>query len=375
MTTLVLPAVAPVVAREYGFDPSLIGFQISMVSLGMMVTLTLLGNTTRRYGAARTNQLGHTLIAIGMLVLLLPWTVFLILGSLVIGLGYGMITPSASHLLMRYTAPERRSTVFSIHQVGIPAGGMLAALIAPAITVYAGWRWSVIVSAVLIISVVTLMQRGRRSWDDDRDRSAPVITANPLAGAIAIWNHPQLRYATIAGSCFSWIQFCVATFTVVACVSTLDMSLVLAGTVLTVVQAASAGGRVLIGWIVDRVQDTARVLAWNAAVVVLAALAALAFSPALPLPAVYLLFAVLGAASGCWPGALLAEVGRLAPPGQVSLAISGSLVITNVGKFAGPIVFANVYVLTHSYSTAFAALVVPAAVAVYCLLAARNSPR
>lgn len=375
MTTLVLPAVAPVVAREYGFDPSLIGYQISMVSLGMMVTLTLLGNTTRRYGGARTNQLGHTLIAIGMLVLLVPWTVFLVLGSLVIGLGYGMITPSASHLLMRYTAPERRSTVFSIHQVGIPAGGMLAALIAPAITVYAGWRWSVIVSTVLIISVVALMQRGRRNWDDDRDRSAPVITANPLAGAIAIWNHPQLRYATIAGSCFSWIQFCVATFTVVACVSTLDMSLVLAGTVLTVVQAASAGGRVLIGWIVDRVQDTARVLAWNAAVVVLAALAALSFSPALPLPAVYLLFAVLGAASGCWPGALLAEVGRLAPPGQVSLAISGSLVITNVGKFAGPIVFANVYVLTHSYSTAFAALVVPAAVAVYCLLAARNGPR
>lgn len=375
MATLVLPAVAPAVAREYGFEPSLIGYQISLVSIGMAVTLTLLGSASRRHGAARTNQLGHLLIATGMLGLLLPSAVFLIIGSLVVGLGYGLITPSASQLLMRYTPPERRSTVFSLHQVGIPAGGMLAALIAPVITVYAGWRWAVIASAALTISVILLMQFGRRSWDDDRDRKAPVITANPLAGAIAIWQHPQLRYATIAGSCFSWIQFCVATFTVVACVATLDMSLVLAGTVLTVVQAASAGGRVLIGWIVDRVQDTARVLAWNAAVVVLAAIAALAFSPTLPLPAVYLLFAVLGAASGCWPGALLAEVGRLAPPGQVSLAISGSLVITNVGKFAGPIVFANVYVLTHSYRLAFAALVVPAAVALYCLLAARNSPR
>src|SRR5690606_22779329 len=132
MSTLVLPAVAPVVARDYGFDPSLIGYQISLVSVGMMITLTLLGNTTRRYGAARTNQLGHSLIAIGMLVLLVPWSAFLIIGSLVIGLGYGMITPSASHLLMRYTPPARRSTVFSMHQVGIPAGGMLAALIAPA---------------------------------------------------------------------------------------------------------------------------------------------------------------------------------------------------------------------------------------------------
>lgn len=375
MSTLVLPAVAPVVAREYGFDPSLIGYQISMVSFGMMVTLTLLGNTTRRYGAARTNQIGHTLIALGMLVLLVPWSAFLILGSLVIGLGYGMITPSASHLLMRYTAPQRRSTVFSIHQVGIPAGGMLSALMAPAVTVYAGWRWAVIISVVLIISVVTLMQRHRRTWDDDRDRSAAAITANPLAGTVAIWHHPQLRYATIAGGCFSWIQFCIATFTVVACVTTLDMNLVLAGTVLTVVQVASAGGRVLIGWIVDRVQNTARVLAWNAAVVMLAALAALAFSPSLPLPAVYVLFAVLGAASGCWPGALLAEVGRLAPPGRVSPAISGSLVITNIGKFAGPIVFANIYALTHSYDIAFAALAVPAGVALYCLLAAHGSAR
>ena len=375
MSTLVLPAVAPVVALDYGFDPSLIGYQISMVSLGMMVTLTLLGNTTRRYGAARTNQLGHTMIAIGMLVLLVPWSVFLIIGSLVIGLGYGMITPSASHLLMRYTAPERRSTVFSIHQVGIPAGGMLAALIAPAITVYAGWRWSIIVSVILIISVVAVMQRGRRNWDDDRDHNAAAITANPLAGAAAIWRHPQLRLATIAGGCFSWIQFCVATFTVVACVTALDMSLLLAGTVLTVVQFSSAAGRVFIGWIVDRVQDTARVLAWNAGIVMLGSLAALTLDPSLPLPLIYVLFAVLGAASGCWPGALLAEVGRLSPPGQVSLAISGSLVITNVGKFAGPIVFANIYVLTHSYSIAFAALVVPAGVALYCLLAAHRSAR
>lgn len=372
MAVLVLPAVAPEVARDYGFDPALIGYQISMVSFGMMITLTLFGNTTLRYGAARTNQLGHAGVVIGMLILLVPWSAFLILGSLVIGLGYGMITPSASHLLMRFTPPERRSTMFSLHQVGIPAGGMLAALTAPAITVYVGWRWAVIFSVVLILGVILLMQHSRNLWDDDRDHHAPVITANPMAGAYAIWRHPQLRLIAIAGSCFSWIQFCAATFAVVACVITLDMSLVVAGTVLTVVQLASAGGRVLMGWIVDRVGDTAGVLAWNSGLLIASTVAALALDSALPLIWVYLLFAVLGGTSGCWPGAILAETGRLAPAGQVSLAISGTLVITNVGKFAGPIVFANIYVLTGSYGIAFATLIVPAAVALYCLLAARK---
>lgn len=372
MAVLVLPAVAPEVARDYGFDPSLIGYQISLVSLGMVVTLTLFGSTTRRYGAARTNQLGHGMVAGGLLVLLIPASVFLILGSLVIGLGYGMITPSASHLLMRYTPPQRRSTVFSIHQTGIPAGGMLAALIAPAVTVYAGWRWAVILSAILMVGVVILMQSGRRSWDDDRDRKAPVVTRNPLAGAIAIWRQRELRLIAIAGSCFSWAQFCAATFAVVACVETLGMNLVVAGTVLTVVQIASASGRVLIGWVTDRVGDTARVLAWNAGLLTVFTLGGLALDAATPLLLVYLLFAILGATSGCWPGAILAEVGRLAPQGQVSLAISGSLVITNVGKFIGPIIFANVYALTRSYGIAFASLVLPAAVALYCLIAARR---
>jgi predicted MFS family arabinose efflux permease len=262
--------------------------------------------------------------------------------------------------------------VFSIHQTGIPAGGMLAALIAPAVTVYAGWRWAVIVSVVLLAGVVAMMQYGRRRWDDDRDRKAPVVTPNPFAGAVAIWRQRELRLIAIAGSCFSWAQFCAATFAVVACVEMLDMSLVVAGTVLTVVQVASAAGRVLIGWITDRVGDTARVLAWNAGLLILCTTGGLVLDAALPLLFVYLLFALLGATSGCWPGAILAEVGRLAPQGQVSLAISGSLVITNVGKFIGPIVFANVYALTRSYGIAFASLVVPATIALYCLLAARR---
>lgn len=373
MAVLVLPAVAPEVARDYGFNPSLIGYQISLVSSGMVVTLTLLGNMSRRYGAARVNQLGHALAAIGMLVLLIPHAAFLIIGSLVIGLGYGMITPSASHLLMRYTPPQRRSTVFSIHQTGIPAGGMLAALIAPAVAVTAGWRWSVVLSALLLLAVVALMQYGRRSWDDDRDRSAPAVTPNPFAGAAAIWRRPALRLLAIAGSCFSWVQFCAATFAVVASVETLQMSLVMAGTVLTVVQIASAAGRVLIGWISDRIGDTARVLAWNAGLMVLCALCGLALQPQTPLLLVYLWFALLGATSGCWPGAILAEVGRRSPPHEVSLSISGSLVITNVGKFIGPILFANIYVLTRDYGVAFAALLLPSAVALYCLLASRKA--
>jgi hypothetical protein len=94
-------------------------------------------------------------------------------------------------------------------------------------------------------------------------------------------------------------------------------------------------------------------------------------APAWPLWLTYLMFAVLGITSGAWAGILLAEVGHLAPPGQVGAVVSGTLVYVNLGKFAGPAVFSATYALTHSYGIAFALIAVPALVAVYCLSAAR----
>ncbi|MBI4195814.1 MAG: MFS transporter [Betaproteobacteria bacterium] len=372
MAIFVLPAVAPAVAHDYRIDASLIGYQVSLVGCGVFVSLSLLGNLSRRLGACRTYQLGLGLGGTGILIMLLPPAPFLAAGSVVIGMGYGLLTPSSSKLLVRYTPATRRSLVFSVHQLGIPFGGILAALIGPAVAVAAGWRWSGALSAALLYAVIAVMQRGRHEWDEDRESNAPAVSGNPLAGVATIWAERSLRLVSIAGGCFSWAQFCVVSYVVVACVETLGMSLVVAGTVLTVVQASSAVSRVFLGWLVDRAQDTAGILAWNAGVLLLACVAALGMSPALPLLAVYVLFAVLGGATGSWPGTVLAEIGRLAPHGQVSLATSGALVIINIGKLVGPVLFAVVYAASRSYGIAFATLAVPTAVCLACLVAARE---
>jgi MFS family permease len=96
-------------------------------------------------------------------------------------------------------------------------------------------------------------------------------------------------------------------------------------------------------------------------------------SPGWPLVLTYIMFAVLGITSGAWAGILLAEVGHLAPPGHVGAVVSGTLVYVNIGKFAGPTVFAATYALTHSYGIAFALVAVPALVAVWCLSARPRS--
>ncbi|MBI2293451.1 MAG: hypothetical protein HYU73_24615, partial [Betaproteobacteria bacterium] len=97
-------------------------------------------------------------------------------------------------------------------------------------------------------------------------------------------------------------------------------------------------------------------------------------APSWPTLLVYLSFSLLGITSGAWPGILMAEVGHLAPRGQVSAVISGMLIFVNLGKMLGPAVFAASYALTGSYGIAFGLVGVPAIIAIYCLTAVQREP-
>ena len=52
------------------------------------------------------------------------------LAAIVLGLGYGPITPASSHVLARTAPAARRNLVFSIKQTGVPAGAALAGAVA-----------------------------------------------------------------------------------------------------------------------------------------------------------------------------------------------------------------------------------------------------
>jgi MFS family permease len=236
------------------------------------------------------------------------------------------------------------------------------------------WRLALAINAVLHLAVVAFLQRGRAHWDDDRDARAAAVSANPLAACTMIWRHPRLRLIAVAAGCLCWGQFCVAAYTVVASVEALGMSLIAAGVVLTVVQLSNAVSRVIAGWLADRVGSTPRVLLWIAALMLATSVASIWLAPGWPTPVLYVYFALQGIATGAWAGLVLAEVGHLAPQGQVSTAVSGALVYINSGKLIGPAAFAALYWLTTSYGLAFASVAAPALLAVYCLARVLRQP-
>jgi MFS family permease len=215
ISVLTLPAIAPIAAKAYGVPVYMIGYQASLIAFGIIIALVFGGNLSLRWGATRVNQAGLALLACGAAALSIPSLVSIVPASLSIGIGYGALTPSASHILIRYTPSHRRNVVFSLKQSGVPLGGVLAATIMPAVTVSLGWQWALWLVAGAAVLMAAVFERWRRHWDADRQSATPLVAANPFGALAIIWTRPRLRLMVFAGACIVASQICLQSYTVV----------------------------------------------------------------------------------------------------------------------------------------------------------------
>lgn len=374
LMTLVLPSIAPAVAQDYGVPVYLIGYQVSLMYTGLMLALVFGTNLNIRWGACRVIQTGLGLLALGAALTTTRSLLILVPASLAMGIGYGLLTPASSHILIRFTPEKNRNTVFSLKQSGVPAGGVLAATAGPAMTVFAGWQSALWLFAALLCAMALLLQAGRKGWDDDRKASAP-LAANPLATISVIWRLPSLRLVSIAGACLAAGQSIIQNYTVAMFYEELAMPLVQAGLILTVAQLGGVVGRLFWGWLADYSRDCQSVLTILAGSLAATALASMSLGYGWPMAATLALFFLLGATASGWSGAFLGEVARLAPAGQVSAATGGSLLLAGATTIVTPVVFASLYMALRSYSLSFGLLVLPSVAAVCLLRAARRPSR
>ena len=369
IATMTLPVLAPAASADLGISSALIGYQISILAAAMLVSLLFGGNLSVRWGACRVTQIGLALCAAGCLIATGPHAAFFFSSAIALGLGYGLLSPAASHLLMRYTPAHRRNVLFSLKQTGVPLGGIGASLIAPAVATFFGWRWALVVTAAMLAVLIAVLQGRRSRWDDDRSADVPVV-ANPLESITTVWRERTLRNLAIAGAFLVIPQIGLTTFTVVLFVEEAGYTLITAGLVLTASQVGGVAGRVFWGWMADFTHSCYTALAILCGVMIAASLACFLITPSWPLPLACLLFFVFGSTATGWNGAFMAEVARLVPPKLVSRTTAGALFYVNIGKMVGPLVVANAYAWSGRYAIAFGFLSVITVAALACLLTA-----
>lgn len=367
-------AVAPAIARDLHVSSAMIGWWISMAYGGAMITSLLGGNAVRRFGATRSTQIGLLLVCLGGGAMMAGTLPLALLAALLIGLGYGMTNPAASHLLARTTSPERRNLVFSIKQTGVPLGGTLAGLIAPRLT--QAWGWPVAMASVALTCLVLalLLTRVRGRWDIDRDPKAR-MTGNPFTGLVAIWRAPRLKALSLTGLAYAAVQLSVSTFAVTMLVADLSWSLVDAGLLLSAVQVAGVIGRISIGSLADRFFGGSFTLIGLGLVTGILALLTGLLTPDWPVPMVFAILVPFGAAALGWNGVYLAELAQSSEPANIPRVTGASLFFTYGGVLIGPPAFAGLHTLVGSYTATYALTALPALAGAVILIRAVGKKR
>jgi len=365
----IAPAVAaPALLLRLGVGPAAVGLYVAAIYLAAMLSSQFGAALVKRWGPIRTSQVALALCAAGVALLGVADLAAALAGALLVGAGYGPITPASSEILARTTPPERYALVFSIKQTGVPVGGVVAGLAVPALTNTLGPAQALLAVAVLCLVAAASGQWLRASLDRGRDPAAPMPhVVRVLAPVRFVAAHPVLFKLAACSFVFSAVQVCVTSYTVTFLTHDLRWTLVAAGGALAAAQVAGVVGRIAWGVVADRLDDARPVLLALAGAMALCGLGAAALAPASAHATVIALLAAYGATAIGWNGVFLATIARVVPIGAAAQATSGSLFFTYFGVVIGPPLFGLCATLAGGLGTGFALLSLPLAWSVWLL--------
>lgn len=350
---------APVAGPALGASAAAVGYFVSIAYVGSMIGSAAAGGWVARFGPIRVSQLGLLLCLAGLALAASAWPPLVLLGAFVLGVGYGPTTPASSVMLVRAAPPAMFSLTFSIKQTGVPAGGVLAGALVPTLVLALGWQWAAVAIGLCCLAVAALIAPVRTRYDTGLNPAAPISVSAAFLPVRLVAREARLRQMALMGFVYGGVQITLVTYLVTFLTEDMALSLVLAGAFMAVSQVASVVGRIVWGALADRAMARRTMLGLLGLGMGISAIATLAAQPGWPGWQLAVFASLFGATAVGWNGVFLAEVARVAPPGQVSQATGGCLFFTFLGVVVTPLLFNLVLALGGSYALAFALFGLP----------------
>ncbi len=353
-----VPVAGPAFTLEFGWDQAWVGYLTAASVVGALFVLTSGIGLMHWLGGVRALQLSLLVGSASLLLYLVPSIALALIASMCVGLSSGTANPAGSEVLTRLTPREHRNLVFSIKQAGVPLGGIIGGVAIPPLIDWLGWRYASVVIAAVCIAAVMLTWPFRRGIDPSPEERAQhrllsfrltdiLVPMRSLSRGGRLWRASWVG-CLLAIPQAGWVTFLV-TYLVVA----LGQSLNTAGLVFAVMQTSSMFGRVILGWLADRVASGSGTLmiasVGSAVSTILLGLS----SPAWPLWAFLLLAAFAGIAVSGWNGVQIAEVARRSPPELIGETAAGAVILIFLSNMLTPVAFAAFIAATGRYDLAY----------------------
>lgn len=359
MAAVTVPVFAPVAVADIGVSLSRLGIFIGVFYLGGMASSLASGDFVLRYGPIRVSQFCLIACGAGLAATASGSISIMVSGAMLIGFGYGAVTPASSHILAKTAPPHLMSLTFSIKQTGVPAGGAMAGALVPTLVLYTGWRGAALIVGGSCLLLALVSELSRADLDYDRESGRPMRFKGILEPLKMVLSVSSLREQALASFFFASLQVCLSTYFVSFLAVGLKMPLVQAGLALTVALGAGVIGRIVWGGIADRLVAPRTMLGILGVVMSASAAATQAISLSWSYAAILGVATLFGATAVGWNGVYLAEVARLAPPGKAGTATGGTLFFTFFGGVISPPLFGLVAGADHRYALSYLLFSIP----------------
>jgi MFS family permease len=355
-----LPAViAPAIITDLNIAPAWIGIYFGITAFASLVVQLGCGSFIVRYGAMRMSQIALVLLAIGTALSILGTPLMLVLSALICGGGGAVSTPASSHLLARCASPRYLPLVFSIKQTAVPAGLLLAGVLAPQLTEWHGWRATMLISAAACMVYAVVLQPLCKIFDTDRVPTRTFQLSDFRTTLTSVWVIPELRALSWACMAFNGLQSVVTAYFVVY-LTTIGYTPVAAGFLFSVAVAVAVPGRILWGWLSSSHVSPRVMMAGLALGMAVSGTLLAVCNAGWPTLLIGLIACVLSATALSWHGVLLAETARAAPADMRGGVTGGVLSFGQVGSLALPLIYSGLLDMSGSYGIGFIICGIPA---------------
>jgi ACS family hexuronate transporter-like MFS transporter len=369
---------APFLKEDLSLTSAQVGLVMSAAAFGYTLTLFPIGWVVDRIGARWPMAIGELIAGISMIALFFtPSYIWLLILMFATGMGCGFLSPSTTQGVIVWFPLRERATVMGLKQTAVNIGGIITALSLPAVALALGWRYGFLflgIAAIVIGAIVlTLYKEPPRPALSSSTGSTPPAMAMPL---LELLKSREIWLVACCGLCLTWVEMTMIAHLVLYLTEVLLFSVVAAGGLLAMTEAAGAIARPGSGLLSDRVFGGKRkpvfILMAGTASVMCLLLGLFGSCLSWALYPVLLILGLGGIGFGGIYLTLMSEFGGRYGAGKA--AGLGSTVSMG-GSIFGPPVFGYIVDISGSYELAWLSLAFMAAVCILLLLFVREGKR
>jgi ACS family hexuronate transporter-like MFS transporter len=344
---------APFLQEAFNLSRAQVGLFTSMVFSGSIFLGVICGWLIDKFHVRLFLLVGPSMIGIFFIVLSqIHHFEIALLCTFLGGMGYVFVNPSAAKALTNWFQPESRATAIGIMKSGVTLGGAVGAAVLPGLALILGWKNALIIIAVTVIMLgaisITL-------YREPTVKASIEVSTTGLRELRKIITNSSILLLGGLSVVYSAIQLSASTYMVLFLTEAGHLPVVMAGTYLTLTALSGVAGRILWGFISDKVFSGQRKITQSLIGLITAIMAILIalFFDVVPFWLLYIMVAIFGLAAFGWPSVFITFLAELGGEERAATAVGFGTSMSSLGILIGPPTFGYIVDITHSYTMAW----------------------